>query len=97
MDRRVYITISKKLSRRLKIDKVLRKNQNGFRKNRSTHGHILTIRRILEGIKSQNQPAKLLFIDFAIAFDSIHREKMRRILIAYGIPIEIIAIMMLTS
>ena len=73
---------------RPEIDKVIRKNQNGFRKNRSTLGHILTIRRILEGIKSQNQPATLLFIDFAKAFDSIHREKMRMILIAYGIPID---------
>ena len=35
---------------RLEIDKVLQKNKNGFRENRSTHGQILTIRQILEGI-----------------------------------------------
>ena len=33
---------------RPEIDPILRKNQNGFRKNRSTPGQILTIRRILE-------------------------------------------------
>ena len=33
-----------------KIDNILRKNQNGFQRNRSTTSQILTIRRILEGI-----------------------------------------------
>ena len=33
-----------------KIDHILRKNQNGFRRNRSTTSQILTIRRILEGL-----------------------------------------------
>ena len=33
-----------------KIDIILRKNQNGFRRNRSTTSQILTIRRILEGV-----------------------------------------------
>ena len=33
-----------------KIDNILRKNQNGFRRNRSTTSQILTIRRILEGV-----------------------------------------------
>ena len=33
-----------------KIDNMLRKNQNGFRRNRSTTSQILTIRRILEGL-----------------------------------------------
>ena len=70
------------------IDPVLRKNQNGFRANKSTSGQILTIIRILEGIKCKNLPAALLFIDFSKAFDSIHRGKMKEILIAYGIPKE---------
>ena len=78
------------------IDPVLRKNQNGFRTNRSTTGQILTIRRIIEGVKNKNLPAVLVFIDFSKAFDSIHREKMKEILIAYGIPGETVnAIMML--
>ena len=59
-------------------------------------GQILTIRRILEGVRANNLPAVLLFIDFSKAFDSIHRGKMRDILIAYGIPQETVdAIMML--
>ena len=35
-----------------KIEKILRKKQNGFRRNRSTTSQILTIRRILEGVRA---------------------------------------------
>ena len=74
-----------------KIDNILRKNQNGFRKNRFTTSQILTIRRILEGVRAKNLQATLLFVDFTKAFDSIHRGKMEQILLAYGIPKEIVA------
>ena len=36
-----------------KIDNILRKNQNSFRRNRSNTSQILTIRRILEGIRAK--------------------------------------------
>ena len=75
---------------RPELDKLLRKNQNGFRQGRSTVGQILTIRRVLEGIRSKNLEAITLFIDFSKAFDSIHREKMSEILSAYGLPQKII-------
>ena len=55
-----------------KIDNILRKNQNGFRRNRSTTSQILTICRILEGVRSKNLEAIILFVDFTKAFDSIH-------------------------
>ena len=85
-----------------KIDNILRKNQNGFRRNRSTTSQILTIRRILEGVRANNLQATLIFVDFTSdinicrlykykAFDSIHRGKMEQILLAYGIPKETVA------
>ena len=57
-----------------------------FRPNRGTVSQILTLRRLIEGIKEKNLPAVLTFVDFRRAFDSIHREKMLQILLAYGIP-----------
>ena len=72
----------------LEIDKILRKNQNGFRRNRSTTSQILTIRRILEGVRAKNLQVTLLFVDFTKAFDSIHRGKMEQIRLAYGLPKE---------
>ena len=77
------------------IDKIPRKNQNGFRRNRSTTSQILTIRRILEGVRAKNLQATLLFVDFTKAFDSIHRGKMEQILLAYGLPEETEAAIMI--
>ena len=74
-----------------KIDNILRKNQNGFRRNRSTTSQILTIHRILEGVRAKNLQATLIFVDFTKAFDSIHRGKMEQIRLAYGIPKETVA------
>ena len=68
------------------IDVKLRYNQNGFRSKRTTVAQILTLRRIIEGVKANNLPAIITFIDFKKAFDSIHRGKMMQILRAYGIP-----------
>ena len=74
-----------------KIDNILRKNQNGSRANRSTTSQILTIRRILDGVRTKNLLATLLFIDFTKACYSIHRGKMEQILLAYGLPKETVA------
>ena len=78
-----------------RIEKILRKNQNGFRRNRSTTSQILTIRRIL-GIRAKNLEAIILFFDFSKAFDSIYGGKMEQILLAYGLsPKTVTAIMMI--
>ena len=78
-----------------KIDNILRKNQNGFWRNRSMTSQILTICRIFEGIRAKNLQATILFVDFTKAFDSIQRRKMEQILLAYGIPKETIAAIMI--
>ena len=74
-----------------KIDNILRKNQNGFRRNRSTTSQILTICRILEGGRAKNLLVTLLFINFTKAFNSIHRGKLERIILAYSLPKETVA------
>ena len=74
-----------------KIDNILRKNQNGFRRNRFTTSQILTIHRILEGVRAKNLQATLQFVDFTKAFDSLHREKMEQIQHAYSLPKETVA------
>ena len=72
------------------LDPKLRINQNGFRPVRSLAAQILTLRRILEGIKYKNLPAVLTFVDFRKVFDSVHRDKLMEILKAYGVPEEIV-------
>ena len=44
---------------------------------------ILTIRQIIEGARAKNFEATLLFVDFSKVYDSIHRRKMEKILLAY--------------
>ena len=43
----------------------------------------------------KNLQATLLFVDFTKAFDSIHRGKMEQILLAYGLPKETVAAIMI--
>ena len=78
-----------------KIEKILRKNRNGLRRNRSMTSQILTIRLILEGILAKNLEATLLFINYSKVFDSIHRGKMKQILLTYSLPKEIVAAIMI--
>ena len=68
------------------IDPLLRKNQNGFRRGRSTLSQILSLRRIIEECKLSNRDLALVFVDFSKAFDSVDRDKMFEILKLYGIP-----------
>ena len=77
------------------IEKIFMKNQNGFRRNRSTTSQILTFRRIIE-VRAKNLETTLLFVDFSKPFDSIHKRKMGQIQLAYSPSKETItAIMML--
>ena len=61
------------------MDPLLRVNQNGFRTGRSKLPQILTLRRLMEGIKQKQLPAILTFVDISKAFDSIHRGKLMEI------------------
>ena len=72
------------------INKKLRINQAGFRRNMNTTQQINTIRRILEGFKEKQLPLVCSFVDFTKAFDSINREVMWQILRHYGIPTKIV-------
>jgi hypothetical protein len=73
------------------VEKLLRTNQNGFRRHRSTLEPILTLRRLIEEISvKQNVSSCAVFVDFTKAFDSVDRQRMFQILSAYGIPSKII-------
>jgi hypothetical protein len=58
------------------IDKLLRKNQAGFRTGRSCVQQIHIIRRIMDGAYSEGKPLFLTFVDFKKAFDSIDMDMM---------------------
>ena len=70
------------------METILKKNQNGLRRNRST------ICRFFEGVRVKNLEAILLLVNFSKAFDSRHREKMEQILLANGLPKETVTAIM---
>ena len=80
-----------------KVDNILRKNQNGFGRNGSTPSQILTIHRILEGVRAKNLEVTIFFVDFTKAFYSFHRGKIEQILLAYGQPEETVAAITMLS
>ena len=58
-------------------------------------GQVLTVCIINEEVKDKNPEDVIIFVDFSKVFNSIDRNKLLKILRAYGIPIEKIkAIMM---
>ena len=65
-----------------KIEKILRKNQNFNYPSNSR-------------CSCKNLEATKLFVDFSKAFDSIHRGKMEQILLAYSLPKETVAAIMM--
>ena len=72
------------------LDPLLRKNQNGFRKERLALSQILSLRRIIEESKACNKDLTFVSVDFSKAFDSVDRDKMFEILELYCIPHKII-------
>ena len=73
------------------VGPILRKNQNGFRRGRSTLSQILCLRRLIEESNLSELDLALVFVDFSKVFDSVDRSKMFEILKLYGIPDQIIA------
>ena len=73
----------------LKIEKIFRKNQNSFWRNQSMTSQIL------KGVHAKNLKATILFVDFSKAFNAIHRGKIKQILLAYGLPKETMAAIMM--
>ena len=49
----------------------------------------------VESLKQKSLQVTILFVDFTEAFDSIHRGKMEQILLAYGLPKEIVTAIMI--
>ena len=73
------------------VDNILRKEQAGFRENRSTIEQIFTLGNIQEQVNEWNATLYTHFIDFEKASDSIHRKSLWNVSI-YGIPEELISL-----
>ena len=68
------------------IDKELRDEQAGFRKERSCTDQIATLRVIVEQTIEWQSSLYVCFVDFEKAFDSVDRQSIWNILRHYGVP-----------
>jgi hypothetical protein len=75
---------------REKIDQRLKKEQEGFMKNRSCVDLTNTLRTILEESNEWNEKLYLVFIDFEKAFDPVSRDKIWKIMERFGLPQKIL-------
>ncbi|KAJ4442938.1 hypothetical protein ANN_04536, partial [Periplaneta americana] len=66
--------------------------QNGFRQDQTTSDNIRRpiIRLIKEKVWEYNHEVQYLFIDFAKAYDLIHRESLWNIMAEFGRPLKLI-------
>ena len=74
------------------LERLLRENQCGFRKNRSCVDQIYTLRSIIHNFTDYNLPLYINFVDFKSAFDCINREFIWKALDHYGLPSKYIRI-----
>ena len=65
-------------------------HQCGFRRNRSTTGHVFCIRQLFEKKWELNEAVHRLFIDFKNAYDSVRREVLCNILNEFGMPLKLV-------
>lgn len=71
---------------------ILRKEQAGFRPNRSCSDHTTTLRILIEQSLEYNSSLYLLFVDFERAFDTVSRDAIWASLYCKGFPEKIINI-----
>ena len=74
------------------VESILRKEQAGFRKGRSSTDHIFVLWQILEQSHEWNSSIYAVFVDFEKAFDSIHRKSLWKILRHCGITQKLVHI-----
>jgi len=73
------------------VNQRLRKEQAGFRPNRSCIDHINTLRIIIiEQCIEWSSRLYAVFVDFEKAFDSVNREAMWKEVKRYGVPMQIV-------
>jgi len=77
----------------LGLERLLRENQCGFRKNRSCIDQIYSLQTIIHKSIEFNIPLYINFIDFKAAFDSIKRQFIWKAFSFYGLPMKYIRVL----
>ena len=68
------------------IDPQLSLYQSGFRAGRSTTEQLMALRCVIDTCRVTNMTASLVFVDFQMEFDTLHRSSIPVILSQYNVP-----------
>ena len=71
-------------------EELLDESRAGFRAGRSCNNWIFTLRELIAHHNEYGLPLLVTFVDFAKAFDSLHRGSMFQILRCYGLPPKVV-------
>ena len=74
------------------VNKLLRQEQAGFRKGKSSIDHIFVLRQILEQSHEWSNSLYEVFVDFEKALDGLHQLSLWKILRHHGIPQKLVNI-----
>ena len=72
------------------VDAKLRKEQAGFRKERSTIEQKFVLRNIVEQVVEWNSSLYVCYVDYEKAFDSVQRKTLWKLMESYGIPSKLV-------
>ena len=78
------------------VDRLMREEQAGFRKERSCRDHIATLRVIIEQTLEWNSLLYITFVDFEKAVNNVDRTALWKLLAHYSIPEKIIRLICIT-
>jgi hypothetical protein len=73
------------------IERIIGAYQNGFRDGRSVIDNISAFKIINEKIWEYNQSVQYLLIDFRKAYDSVHRDTLRKCMEEFKIPTKLMS------
>ena len=74
-------------------DQLTREEQAGFRPGRGTAEQIFTLRQVLDVRHRYQRETYAVFVDFAAAFDSVHRDSLWKIMAQSGAPAKLIRLL----
>ena len=71
-----------------------KESQNGFWPGRGTADGVSTLKMALQTMREFGQDTYILFVDLVKAFDSVNREMLKLILLKYGVPANLVSVIM---
>ena len=75
------------------VEREIPQEQAGFMKNKGTRDQIANLRQIIEKANEFNRELHLCFVDYRKAFDTVHHNRLWKVLVELGVPVHLVMLM----